>query len=936
MAERTASISIQATTDLASVRAEFNRLREELAQNPFEVSLRASDAKLRQSTFGSPDGGAPYTGPMPSGGAPSTATTRMDASAIRQQMHAISVAMGANTVGANAATNLGGFTGRAPGVAPNSIFSGDLSRAINAGQTVAIVNPPSAEGTKATTTVRPQNNRINPVEGISPESPRGVAMRENAVAPVATQPKTTVQPTGKPDQSYARTSFRERLDYLDQLGGYRNPSEEVSFRRLRTREAELRMSDPSRTVAAREKAAEDYQTRLGDLDKAVRDNAQFEVWKRSKQGTGSTALPQTATDNQPIPSSLPQQSAPAGLRARAQQALTGLGMPTLGNVAGGMSLGQALPLIAGSYMLDGGIRGQNAFAAGGASAGADMFAQAQNQLQFGGGIEAQLTRQLPVISSLADYLSGATLTLARRQREVTDQQRVEQFRVGQQTQIRTLGFAGESAAASISGSFDSATTAARIGFTERENARRQRMQERNQAVADKYAGMRNDFDVQNTSGSIYDAYVAQPLYGVLGYETLADRRIANAASLQQQTRSELAGFKSSDAAEVASSERLRDEEVRAARIKLRNEIIEGQASVRQSDLAGNNEILAAQIVGLQGQRQIAVEAAGRAQSPEQQAAARQQVERVDAAIRSLQNSAIRQAQISLLQSDAGLNRTEGSITGFRRDRAVLAATQEARAALIAIDPSAPGAAEQRRQIEYRRNQQIRIAEFEDQRSEIAAQTSVRVSQYRMSGGTLESQLTNIRGQFAANTVGLDPNSPEYRRARDVAQQQEREARFNSAFSMTQLGIGLRGEALATNAMLGRNYAGAEAYSIAASGAARVRDILMGPGSNRDNEAAAELARQNSIGQLGVARQEYLLGFRAQQFNPFEMMPFNPRDRQNPEEVLGAFREAEGQIRDANVNSRGGMPNISPDSMRQFAQIVKDGISEAITSRIANN
>lgn len=252
-------------------------------------------------------------------------------------------------------------------------------------------------------------------------------------------------------------------------------------------------------------------------------------------------------------------------------------------------------------------------------------------------------------------------------------------------------------------------------------------------------------------------------------------------------------------------------------------------------------------------------------------------------------------------------------------------------------------------------ERAKAAALEYQRALIVSAGNIQAAQMRMSGNPLGAQFASIDAQFRARTAGMSPFSPDYLQAlaeRGIAQQ---EARFNYNFNRTQTDIGLRAESQAIGRQLARDPFGAAAFTTAGAGAQRVRELqrqysqdigatglaalggaFAGIGATAGRfSPEAELARQNTLGQLRAQRQEYLLGFRATELDAWNIMPFNPRDSQNPSDVLGAFRSAREQVEGAGLGADGGQIGIDDTSINKLAQQVAEEIRTSLQSLIDN-
>jgi hypothetical protein len=235
-------------------------------------------------------------------------------------------------------------------------------------------------------------------------------------------------------------------------------------------------------------------------------------------------------------------------------------------------------------------------------------------------------------------------------------------------------------------------------------------------------------------------------------------------------------------------------------------------------------------------------------------------------------------------------------------------------------------------------EQRNAARNREERRRLSAAAYIDTSRFARSGATLEARVRQIEGEFATSTVDYAPGSADYKRERAVADERIAAARQESAFDTGQTFIGLRGQAMANVRLAGRDPVGARAFTTAAQSAMEIRNLLQnGPGSKEENEALAKLAQQNGLESLKIQRQDYLLGFRAQQFNPFEMTPFNPRDTQDPQSVQGAFGEASQQIKDA-TKGNGDAPTMKfpPDAMRELAREIGQEFESKLRNVVVNN
>lgn len=162
------------------------------------------------------------------------------------------------------------------------------------------------------------------------------------------------------------------------------------------------------------------------------------------------------------------------------------------------------------------------------------------------------------------------------------------------------------------------------------------------------------------------------------------------------------------------------------------------------------------------------------------------------------------------------------------------------------------------------------------------------------GGQRAGLLAQYNASLAA--TGFNPNSQEAQEA--LSQLTTGMASLNQQENLTRIDTSrsLGFESRAIGRMLGRDAVGANAFGIASSGIDRIQQLARGGFGD-----LAEQARQNTLGQLDVAANDYRFLFRATTFDARNLSLANPRDLQNPEDVFGAIGEARRDVQNAKAN-----------------------------------
>lgn len=888
MAERSTTISTVFVADVSQARKAWEDFKAEVEKNPLRVQIEATNARLSgasgrsgdQTTFGGSGTGAPFVN-LANPVAPSVAASSQNIITIRQAAHA---AAQANAAQGMDMAGVGGVRV----VGQNSVYAGDMSSWLAGAKMMPSAMTAPAVITKA---MEPVVNALN-------TAVKTTRMGEGDAGPL---PRGVVNRT------------RETIDRLSILGDMRTPAETATLRRAEYAEAARRANRANASDADRERFSE----RGAAYDVAMREANE---WARLKRGggVGTPAMAQqfagpiqmargyTAT----MPGTPPPAPEPGG------PAIIPGNMGRFGRFVTGAGLSYFAIQAAES-----GLRAQNAYqmSLATASSGMDVANAMQAQSDAWAG-------SIPIVGGLGvkinESLTGARASMARQARMMQVGEQVGDTILAGTRQRVLTGLSIQQSALSGAGLQYSAEA---VGIEQRRRA--------GEFVA------KGQYDPQIQALETERSKVSPPQIPVVGPQggvVMIDDPNSPEYKQQQELKQQANRLRKERDAAIELANVGAIYEAQTLDIKKGIELTTLGGQQRSAVLQGAFQPFEATLNDFAVQRQLAEEQVSRGEAAgnaDDMLAGTARIAVIDAAREAFQKQSVRESNIGILQGRAGLTAMQGQISGFGMQSTLAAIEISRQAQQLATPIGGPGEREQREIIDRRARLEGEAARIAEQRAQIQSAGFVSASGLRIGGNPLGAQLAGIRAGFEARVEGLNAGSPEFARAAAERAAQEAEARFGFQFSRTQTGIGLRGEAMSLQRQLQRDFVGAGAFQVAAAGSQRVRDLMMS-----DMGSEAELARQNTLGQLAVNKQEYLLGFRATQFDAFNISPFNPRNAQNPDDVMNAFGQAVDQVRSATVEKGkggGGMVGIDEKSMKALADQIGQAIETRFQSLINN-
>ena len=168
--------------------------------------------------------------------------------------------------------------------------------------------------------------------------------------------------------------------------------------------------------------------------------------------------------------------------------------------------------------------------------------------------------------------------------------------------------------------------------------------------------------------------------------------------------------------------------------------------------------------------------------------------------------------------------------------------------------------------------------------------------YSIHDNPLQAQLTGLRGQGRGEILQLDKSDPQFGERRDAINKrlvlQERLAVKENAINHDAIGLSQTTRQNQLDRLLARDPTGAAIAGLVGSTHAEQQRLY--------NSGFKDLAaKQGDLGlkELKLEKQNYLDGFRGQEFDVQHLSINNPRDTEDPAEVLKEFKNAKNKIKD---------------------------------------